>query len=336
MLSLNMTIGVTKFMRPSEAVVIGIEYRSVTSSLDHMTKEVIMFRDRIQEKYEDLSPRFRTLGNFILENTLDVGFLTATELARRVGVDPATVVRFSQELGYSGYRELSREIKNYINHQLAQRFQKSETQPEGLTGKISVATDELSDRVLDMKADTDQIAEVVENIYAAQRVFITSTSEGQGLASLWSTYLGLLGIQTYFIKATPAQSAILLRDITTEDILIALALGLGPETEVGHLLSAAQERDIQTISITTNPSLLPARQADHNLVVKSKTRAGYPFFDTLSALLSVIWQGLIERDEQEAESRIQTTMEALNHLMEQKDKIPSYDTNALLRFWEQT
>ena len=41
-----------------------------------------MFRDKIQGQYEELSPRFRSLADFILENTLDVGFLTATELAQ--------------------------------------------------------------------------------------------------------------------------------------------------------------------------------------------------------------------------------------------------------------
>jgi DNA-binding MurR/RpiR family transcriptional regulator len=48
-----------------------------------------MFRDRIQDKYEETLTSFQNPGRFILENTLDVGFLTATELARRVNVDPA-------------------------------------------------------------------------------------------------------------------------------------------------------------------------------------------------------------------------------------------------------
>ena len=154
-----------------------------------------MFRDKIQENYEELSPRFRSLADFILENTLDVGFLTATELARRVGVDPATVVRFSQELGYSGYRELSREIKRYINQQLAQRYKKGASEVDGLGSEVAVMIDELSDRTLDMKADAEQIAQVVEEIHAARRVFVTSTAEGFGFASLWVTYLNLLGVE---------------------------------------------------------------------------------------------------------------------------------------------
>ena len=69
-----------------------------------------MFQDRIREYYDNLTPGFRRLADFLLNYTLDAAFLTASELARRVKVDPATVVRFSQDIGYSGYRELSREI----------------------------------------------------------------------------------------------------------------------------------------------------------------------------------------------------------------------------------
>jgi DNA-binding MurR/RpiR family transcriptional regulator len=58
-----------------------------------------MFQDRIRENYDGLTPGFRRLADFLMTNTLDAAFLTATELSRRVGVDPATVVRFAQEFG---------------------------------------------------------------------------------------------------------------------------------------------------------------------------------------------------------------------------------------------
>lgn len=294
-----------------------------------------MFRDKIQGQYEELSPRFRSLADFILENTLDVGFLTATELARRVGVDPATVVRFSQELGYSGYRELSREIKRYINDQLALRYQKGAVETEGLPGQVGVIMDELSDRILGMKADAAQIAQAVEEIKAAERIFITSTTEGYGIATLWSTYLGLLGIKTQSVRAGQAQAAILLRDTAPGDLLIAISLGLGPDAEVGYLLNAIKEQGARTISVTTSPTLLPARQADVNLVTPSKTPSGYPSFDTLTALLSILWQALIAVDIDKSQDSVKATIGALNNLVEQKDKVPDYDVAALMRLWGQ-
>ena len=294
-----------------------------------------MFRDQIQNSYEELSPRFRILADFILENTLDVGFLTATELARRVGVDPATVVRFSQELGYSGYRELSREIKRYINQQLALRYQKGGAETDGLAAHVSTLIDEMSDRILDMKADAEQIADAAKTIYTAQRVFVTSTAEGYGIAVLWSTYLSLLGVETYPVQADYTQAALLLKMVESEDLLIAISLGLGPGTEIGHLLNAAKERGARTMSVTTSPTLLPARQADINLVAPSKTPAGYPSFDTLMAVLSVLWQALISVDAKKSHESITAAMQDLNNLVEQRDKVPAYDIAALLRLWGQ-
>ena len=85
-----------------------------------------MFQDRIRKHYDGLTPGFRRLADFIINNTLVVGFLTAGELARRVKVDPATVVRFSQEIGYSGYRDLSREIKQFVQDQITVTYHRTE------------------------------------------------------------------------------------------------------------------------------------------------------------------------------------------------------------------
>ena len=149
------------------------------------------------------------------------------------------------------------------------------------------------------------------------------------------TYLSLLGIETYPIRADYAQAAILLHTLEPEDLVIAISIGLGPGTEIGHLLNAAKERGAQTMSITTSPTLLPARQADVNLVAPSKTPAGYPSFDTLMAVLSLLWQALISIDAEKSHSNIATAMQALNDLVEQRDKVPTYDIAALLRLWGQ-
>ncbi len=44
-----------------------------------------MFKERIRENYDGLTPGFRKLADFIMDSTLDVAFLTATELSKRGG-----------------------------------------------------------------------------------------------------------------------------------------------------------------------------------------------------------------------------------------------------------
>lgn len=294
-----------------------------------------MFQKRIQEKYETLSPRFRVLANFILENTLDAGFLTATELARRVNIDPATVVRFSQELGYSGYRELSQEIKRYVNKQLALRYKEGDPGVQGLAGKIALLTDELSDRILNFKVEAPHIAAIAETLHAASRIYVLGKGDSFGLASLWATYLNFIGRRAYPVQANIAQAALMLRDAKPGDVLFAIALGLDPDTEIGQLVSAAQAQGLKAIVVSTSPTLLPARQADINLTLPAKTPSGYPSFDTLMALLSLLWQALIALDEENARRAISDTTNALSTLIGQQDRIPAHDIAAMQRLWKQ-
>ncbi len=72
-----------------------------------------MFKERIRE-HDDLTPSFQRIAEYILDNTMEVAFLTATELSNKVDVDPGTVVRFAQEIGYSGSRDLLSEIQSYF------------------------------------------------------------------------------------------------------------------------------------------------------------------------------------------------------------------------------
>jgi len=52
-------------------------------------------------------------------------------------------------------------------------------------------------------------------------------------------------------------------------------------------------------------------------------------------MLSVLWQAILSIDAAKAQASIKTTIDALNNLVDQQDKIPAYDVAALLRLWGQ-
>jgi DNA-binding MurR/RpiR family transcriptional regulator len=138
------------------------------------------------------------------------------------------------------------------------------------------------------------------------------------------------------MPADPAQAALILRDLGPEDLLVGIALGLTSGTELGHVMNAAIEMKVKTVSITANPTLLPARQANVNLVVPSKTPSGYPSFDTVTAVLSILWQAIIAVEKPQADQGVKSSMEMLMKLVEQRERIPAYDSAALQRMWDPT
>ena len=76
-----------------------------------MSEETKTFKERVSEsRKKGFTPSFDRVAEYIETNLLNAALSTASMLARANDVDPATVVRMSQRLGYRGYPELRAEL----------------------------------------------------------------------------------------------------------------------------------------------------------------------------------------------------------------------------------
>ncbi|MGB9681618.1 MAG: MurR/RpiR family transcriptional regulator [bacterium] len=60
----------------------------------------------IRSYYPSLTPAEQRIADFVLNNPREVTYMSVTELAERCGVGDGTIVRFAQDIGFSGYQEL--------------------------------------------------------------------------------------------------------------------------------------------------------------------------------------------------------------------------------------
>ena len=73
------------------------------------------FKERVSDaRRKGFTPSFNKVAEYIENNMLQAALSTASQLARANDVDPATVVRMSQRLGYGGYPELRAELAGSI------------------------------------------------------------------------------------------------------------------------------------------------------------------------------------------------------------------------------
>jgi DNA-binding MurR/RpiR family transcriptional regulator len=69
------------------------------------------FKERVSEaRQKGFTPSFNKVAEYIENNMLTAALSTASMLARANDVDPATVVRMAQRLGYRGYPGLRAEL----------------------------------------------------------------------------------------------------------------------------------------------------------------------------------------------------------------------------------
>jgi DNA-binding MurR/RpiR family transcriptional regulator len=76
-----------------------------------MSEQKRPFKQRVSEaRKKGFTPSFNRVAEYIENNILKAALSTASQLASENDVDPATVVRMSQRLGYRGYPELRAEL----------------------------------------------------------------------------------------------------------------------------------------------------------------------------------------------------------------------------------
>jgi DNA-binding MurR/RpiR family transcriptional regulator len=74
-------------------------------------------RDRLTEALGSASKADRALASYMLSDMGTLPFETAASLATKVGVSEPTVGRFARAIGYDGFKDLKRNLKNDMGDQ---------------------------------------------------------------------------------------------------------------------------------------------------------------------------------------------------------------------------
>src|SRR5512142_2668892 len=72
------------------------------------------WRERIAKAFDRMSASNRKVASFLIEHPTEAAFMTGSQLAYHLDLDPATIVRFAQSLGYPGYPELSADVQGSV------------------------------------------------------------------------------------------------------------------------------------------------------------------------------------------------------------------------------
>ncbi len=292
------------------------------------------FKERIRKLYDQLTPGFRRLADFLTEETVDAAFLTATELARQVGVDPATVVRFSQELGYSGYRELSREIKAYVRDQVKGALHQAQMSKE--TAEMLSALAEYKREQLKrfFAVGAPDVAKAVDVILSSNRLWAVAEGAAYHVAAFAAMQFGLLGIESRYAAPSMAGTASTLISMQKDDVLLAIVQE-GPGLDTGYAIKLAKELGVKTICISSRNNLLAAREADILLHVPANSPVAPFDFSTEMAVLSLLWEAVAKERKVETAALSAKRQEMLERLFHQRRETQEYEIASAQKMWEE-
>jgi DNA-binding MurR/RpiR family transcriptional regulator len=230
------------------------------------------FDERIRNERKRMSPSFVILADFLLDSYAQASFLTATELAHKLDLDPATVVRFAQKLGYPGYPELQREIRQKVKDELLAKptaqVNSSEEAAEAAFSEIARHLD-LTRKSFPVKTAEGLIAALDE----AERVILLAEGLAVGPARSLASWLEAAGYVVNLPSVGFSEVARALVGARKKDL--ALAIEVVRETHlVARALAEAQKTGLRTAAFVAAPSSELALHADFIIAADAPAQAG--------------------------------------------------------------
>jgi DNA-binding MurR/RpiR family transcriptional regulator len=247
------------------------------------------YEERIRRERPGMSKSFAKLADFLLDSYIEASFMTASELAHALNLDAATVVRFSQHLGYKGYPELLREIRDKVRRDLLIRPLQAEV-PASIPGVFNNAMQGLIREMeqIRISLDTEALERLVNEIGQARRIVVLAEAPAQPAAYNLVYFLEQGGFPVYIARAGVTDLARTIHTSIPQDLLVAIDVA-GQSPYIANSLQEAQERGIRTATIVGAASLASARSADVVLAALER-----PSTSTSMVVISVMIHVLVE------------------------------------------
>ncbi len=290
-----------------------------------------MFRVKIREKHGELTPSFRKLAEFIQNNELDAAFMTATELADQLEVDAATVVRFAQHLGYSGFRELSKEIQEVVRGDLRATYAADLDAATDLGLLRGLLGNERHNVELAQDRLTEEVNSLLPALLGAERIWLFGQGQCLHLAGLWADTLRGVGLPATAVAPDPLTAAKHLKEVGEEDLIIGLSLS-PMDIDTANVISLARQRGAVTLGFSASPIAAAALEADTAIICPGPTQTEVSSFTGLAAMIVVLAAAFTVRYPERAEAMKRAVRDTYRELLEtQEERSAELDLESLWR-----
>ena len=243
---------------------------------------------RLSGGMAEFSKGQRSIARYITGHYEKAAYITANRLGENAGVSESTVVRFAVELGYEGYPQMQRALRESIRSRLTsvQRIEVAEDRLAGRGVPQMVLNSDMDNIRKTLEGlDREEFAKAVESILGARRIYILGVRSSSALAGFMSFYFHLLFENVKLVNTTSASEMFeqVLR-VDENDVVIGISFPRYSRRTV-KVMQYARDRGARVIAITDNVNAPPAQAADMTLPAVCDMTS---FVDSLAAPLSLI------------------------------------------------
>jgi len=257
----------------------------------------------ILERRDDLPKRLVQVADFAIQHPQEIAFGRVAELARQAGVQPSTLIRFAQALGYSGFSDLQLVFQSHARDRWPDYNARLEALHDGAhAGGVMGLLDGLveascaSARDFRQAVDVEALNQAVDRLAQARTIHIVGVRRAFPVAVYLAYALQKLGARCDLIDQLGGLGSRQADLISPDDALLAVTF----TPYAGETLATVRsvfERGITVVGITDSP-FSPLVQASHVwLEVAEADYAGFRSLAATFALATTLAVALVSKRE---------------------------------------
>ncbi|CAM4131566.1 MurR/RpiR family transcriptional regulator [Jeotgalicoccus halotolerans] len=212
---------------------------------------------QIQDSIESASEAKKRVAYYILDNWLEAAFTTASKVAKSANVSESVVVRFSQDLGYSGFPDLQKVIQDIVKKRLAMpktqniNTENKQTNDDAVSIVYNQSVSNLNQTAYNNKLET--FVEFKEAIKNARKILIVARKNSYGPAHMLNVHINEFYAKSTLFNGETLEALDYIRGMNNEDLVIFISIPTY-SSRMGNLSQYVKEKNIKQIAITDNHS----------------------------------------------------------------------------------
>jgi DNA-binding MurR/RpiR family transcriptional regulator len=229
-------------------------------TLPELPRDFATLKALIIAKSVSLPRRLTQVASYALENPDEIAFGTVASIAQKANVQPSTLVRFSQSLGYQGFSQLQDVFRARLRDRVlnyAERIAHLQQQG-GAQSKSSLIFDGFSEAAqksiteLREKLDTKALEQAAEILAKADTIYLVGLRRSYPISTYMAYAFGKLGVRNVLVDAMGGLAQEDISFATRRDAL--LAVSFNPyASETVSLTQQAAHNHVPIVAITDSP-----------------------------------------------------------------------------------
>jgi DNA-binding MurR/RpiR family transcriptional regulator len=254
-----------------------------------MEEELNEFQQRLEDHLPSLTKSQQRIASYLLASYDEAAFLPAADLAKRLAVSQATLVRFAKAIGYSGFRDLRQCLQGFFRAEAtpASRLQHklselASSQGHVLTKVLAMEVQYLTEA--SQSVDPADFDRAVDILLSGRRIFVFASGPSGILADLAELRLRRLGILTIAMTESGRHLLEKLQLFQPGDVVLVAGFH-HVRPEIVAVLDYARATDCRSILLTD--TLGPALRDKPDVILAAR-RGPVSTFHSLTVPMSIL------------------------------------------------